>query len=80
VFGKNLIQRADSPAARNFVQGTQFVGSRRGSKASSHLFNELLVAHESVLNSDRQDGSPMNAQWARDFAAGEVVPSNDAQR
>lgn len=65
--------------ARNFLQGTQFASALRGNKAVSHLLNELLDAHESVLNIGRPDGSAMNAQWAHDFAVGEVVLTNDAQ-
>ena len=65
--------------ARNFLQGTQFASALRGNKAASYLLNELLDAHESVLNTGRPDGSAVNAQWAHDFAVGEVVLTNDAQ-
>jgi DNA-binding ferritin-like protein len=65
--------------ARNFLQGTQFASALRGNKAASYLLNELLDAHESVLNTARPDGSAVNAQWAHDFAVGEVVLTNDAQ-
>jgi starvation-inducible DNA-binding protein len=65
--------------ARNFLQGTQFACALRGNKAARHLLNELLDAHESVLNTGRQKGSTMNARWAQDFAQGQVVLANDAQ-
>jgi starvation-inducible DNA-binding protein len=65
--------------ARNFLHGTQFARALRGNRAVSHLLNELLDAHESVLNAGRPDGSAMNARWAHDFAVGEVVLTNDAQ-
>jgi starvation-inducible DNA-binding protein len=65
--------------ARNFLQGTRFASALRGSKAASQLLNELLDAHESVLNTSRPDGSAIHAQWAHDFAVGEVVLTNDAQ-
>lgn len=65
--------------ARNFLQGTQFACALRGNKAAGHLLNELLDAHESVLDTGRQKGSTVNAQWAHDFALGQVVLANDAQ-
>jgi starvation-inducible DNA-binding protein len=65
--------------ARNFLQGTQFACALRGNRAARHLLNELQDAHESVLNTSRQKGSTMNAQWAHDFALGQVVLANDAQ-
>jgi starvation-inducible DNA-binding protein len=65
--------------ARNFLQGTQFACALRGGNAAAHLLNELLDAHESVLSTGRANGSVMNAQWAHDFATGQVVLTNDAQ-
>ncbi|HTD75612.1 MAG TPA: ferritin-like domain-containing protein [Steroidobacteraceae bacterium] len=65
--------------ARNFLQGTQFACALRGNKAARHLLNELLDAHESVLNTGREKGSTMNAPCAQDFALGQVVLVNDAQ-
>jgi starvation-inducible DNA-binding protein len=65
--------------ARNFLHGTQFARALRGNKAVSHLLNELLDAHESVLNTGRPEGSTMNSQCVHDFAVGEVVLTNDAQ-
>jgi starvation-inducible DNA-binding protein len=64
--------------ARNFLQGTQFACALRGTKAVSHLLNELLGAHESVLATGRPNGSAMNAPWTHDFAVG-IVLTNDAQ-
>ena len=65
--------------ARNFLQGTRFACALRGNKAVGRLLNELLDAHESVLNAGRQKGSTMNAQWAQDFVLGQVLLANDAQ-
>jgi starvation-inducible DNA-binding protein len=65
--------------ARNFRQETQFARALRGNKAAGHLLNELLDAHESVLNTGRPNGSAINAQWANDFALGQVVLTNEAQ-
>jgi starvation-inducible DNA-binding protein len=65
--------------ARNFLQGTRFASALRGNKAVRHLLNELLDAHEFVLNTGRPDGSAINTQWAHDFAVGEVILTNDAQ-
>jgi starvation-inducible DNA-binding protein len=66
--------------ARNLLQGAQFACVLRGNNAAGHLLNELLEAHESVLSTGRPNGSAMNAQWAHDFAVGQVVLTNDAQR
>jgi starvation-inducible DNA-binding protein len=65
--------------ARNFLQGTRFASALRGNKAVGHLLNELLGAHESVLNTARPNGSATNARWTHDFAVGQVVLANDAQ-
>jgi starvation-inducible DNA-binding protein len=65
--------------ARNFLQGTQFASALRGNKAVSLLLNELLDAHESVLDTGRPDGSAMHARWANEVAVGEVVLTNEAQ-
>jgi len=65
--------------ARNFLQETAFACALRGNGAAGHLLNELLDAHESVLNTGRPNGSTMSAQWAHDFALGQVVLTNDAQ-
>jgi starvation-inducible DNA-binding protein len=65
--------------ASNFLQNTQFSRTLRGNEGVDHLLNELLDAHESVLNAGRPAGSAMNPQWGHDFAVGEVVLTNDAQ-
>ena len=64
--------------ARNFLQETQFACALRGNSAAGQLLSELLDAHESVLATGRPNGSA-NAQWAHDFAVGQVVLTNDAQ-
>jgi DNA-binding ferritin-like protein len=66
--------------ARNFLQGTQFACTLRGSKAAGHLLNGLLDAHESVLNTGRPTGPRVHQQWAHDYAVGQVILTNDAQR
>jgi starvation-inducible DNA-binding protein len=65
--------------ARNFLQETRFARALRGNKAAGHLLNELLDAHESLLNTGRPNRSSVNAQWAHDFVLGQVVLINDAQ-
>jgi starvation-inducible DNA-binding protein len=65
--------------ARKFLQETQFAHALRGNKAAGHLLNELLDAHESVLNTGRRNGLVMSAQWAHDFALGQVVLTNEGQ-
>jgi starvation-inducible DNA-binding protein len=65
--------------ARNTLQGTRFAGALRGNKAAGHLLNQLLDAHESVLNTGRPNGSAMNSPRVHDFALGQVVLTNDAQ-
>jgi starvation-inducible DNA-binding protein len=66
--------------ARNFLQETQFARALRGNKAAGYLLNELLDAHESVLSTGRPNGSAINAQWVHDFALGQVLLTNEAQR
>ena len=65
--------------ARDALQETRFAGALRGHKAAAHLLNQLLDAHESVLNTGRPNGSAMNSQGVHDFALGQVVLTNDAQ-
>src|SRR5271154_3473984 len=66
--------------ASTYLQGTRFACALRGNKAAVRLLCELLDAHESVLNTGRPNGSALDEQWARDFAVGQVVLTNDAQR
>jgi len=66
--------------ASQYLQGTRFACALRGNKAAGRLLCELLDAHEAVLNTGRTNGSALDEQWARDFAVGQVVLTNDAQR
>ncbi len=66
--------------ASKYIQDTRFACALRGNKAASRLLCELLEAHESVLHTGRTNGSAPGKQWARDFAVGQVVLTNDAQR
>src|SRR5258708_34843622 len=65
--------------ARNFLQGTQFASALRGNKAASYLLNELLDAHESVLNIARPDGSAVNQGLAKALAGSGNALTNDGQ-
>lgn len=65
--------------ASQFLQGTRFACALRGARAAGRLLRELLDAHESVLNTVRLNGSATEYPWARDFAVGQVVLTNDAQ-
>lgn len=66
--------------ASQYIQCTRFACALRGNKAAGRLLCELLDAHESVLHTGRANGSALDEQWARDFAVGQVVLTNDAQR
>ena len=66
--------------ASQYLHGTRFACALRGTKAAARLLCELLDAHESVLILGRQNGLGWDEPWARDFAVGQVVLTNDAQR
>ena len=66
--------------ASQYIQGTRFACTLRGNKAAGRLLRELIDAHESVLHTGRANGSALDEPWARDFAVGQVVLTNDAQR
>jgi starvation-inducible DNA-binding protein len=68
--------------AGDFLHGTQFSQSHRGSASATLLLVELLDAHESVLNWALPTGTgeeQLNGSWTRDFAVGQVVLANDEQ-
>jgi starvation-inducible DNA-binding protein len=65
--------------ASNYLQETRFACALRGNKPAARLLCELLDAHETVLYIGRPNGSAMEEQWARDFAVGQVLLTNDAQ-
>jgi starvation-inducible DNA-binding protein len=48
-------------------------------KAAFRLVGELLDAHESVLNTAQPTGLSGDHKWARDFAIGQVVLTNNQQ-
>jgi starvation-inducible DNA-binding protein len=65
-----------------FLQGTQFSYALRGRTSSIRLLSDLLDAHELVLiaaRSSAQSEAQDDGASIRDFAAGQVVLSNDQQ-
>lgn len=70
--------RAGNGAARvfagDFLHRIHFSSSRRDRASVTALLAGLLDGHESVLNTANSDCS-----WARDFAVGRVVFTNDQQ-
>lgn len=66
--------------ASQYIQETRFACALRGNKAADRLLCEMLDAHESVLHTGRANGSALDEPWARDFAVGQVVLTNNAQR
>ena len=66
--------------ASKYFQGTRSACALRGNKAANRLLSELLDAHESVMNTGQPYGSAPDEPWARDFAVGQVVLTNVAQR
>jgi starvation-inducible DNA-binding protein len=69
------------PFARDFLDRTQFSQILRGRPSTRHLLVELLDAHESVLIAALPTGTHYSqvSSWARDFAVGQVVLTNDQQ-
>jgi starvation-inducible DNA-binding protein len=69
------------PFARDFLDRTQFSQILRGRPSTRHLLVELLDAHESVLIAALPTGTYYSqvSSWARDFAVGQVVLTNDQQ-
>jgi starvation-inducible DNA-binding protein len=65
--------------AGDFVNDTQCPCPRLGRKATFRLVGELLDAHESVLNTAQPTRVSGDHKWARDFAIGQVVLTNDQQ-
>ena len=65
--------------AGDFVKDTQCSCLRLGRKAAFRLVGELLDAHESVLNTAQSTRVSGDHKWARDFAIGQVVLTNDQQ-
>jgi starvation-inducible DNA-binding protein len=69
------------PFARDFLDRTQFTQRLRGRPSTRHLLVELLDAHESALSAALPTGPHYSqvSSWARDFAVGQVVLTNDQQ-
>ena len=68
--------------AGDFLHRTQFSQLLRGRASVTLLLTELLDAHESVLNAALPTGAneeQLNGSWARDFAVGQVVLTNNEQ-
>ena len=68
--------------AGDFLHRTQFSQLLRGRESVTLLLTELLDAHESVLNVALPTGAKeeqLNGSWARDFAVGQVVLTNNEQ-
>jgi len=62
-----------------FVKDTQCFCLRLSRKGAFRLVGELLDAHESVLNTAQPTRLSGDHKWARDFAIGQVVLTNDQQ-
>jgi starvation-inducible DNA-binding protein len=62
----------------DFLQDTQFSYALRGRQPLTRLLRELRNTHELVLSVARPERQ-INRSWARDFAVGQVVLSNDLQ-
>src|SRR5216684_605928 len=65
--------------AGDFLHVTHCSHVLRGRKALVWLLRELSEAHESILIAARPSGSDGGHNWARDFAVGHVVLTNDLQ-
>jgi starvation-inducible DNA-binding protein len=70
-----------SPFARDLLDRPQFTQILRGRPSTRHLLVELLDAHEFVLSAALPTGAHYSqvSSWARDFAVGQVVLTNDQQ-
>jgi starvation-inducible DNA-binding protein len=68
--------------AGDFLHRTRFSQLLRGRVAVAHLLTELIDAHDSVLNAALPPGANAGqptCSWARDFAVGQVVLTNNQQ-
>jgi starvation-inducible DNA-binding protein len=74
-----MLGGSGSVFAGDFVKDTQCSCLRLGRKAAFRLVGELLDAHESVLNTAQPTRVSGDHKWARDFAIGQVVLTNDQQ-
>jgi starvation-inducible DNA-binding protein len=74
-----MLGGSGSVFAGDFVKDTQCSRLRLGRKTAFRLVGELLDAHESVLNTAQPTRVSGDHEWARDFAIGQVVLTNDQQ-
>src|SRR5271170_852430 len=74
-----MLGGSGSVFAGDFVKDTQCSCLQLGRKAAFRLVGELLDAHESVLNTAQPARVSGDHEWARDFAIGQVVLTNDQQ-
>jgi starvation-inducible DNA-binding protein len=65
--------------AGDFVKDARCPCLHLDRKAAFRLVGELLDAHESVLNTAQPPGLSGGHKWARDFAIGQVVLTNNQQ-
>ena len=76
------LKGADGIFAGDFLHRIQFPQLLRGPASIIRLMEELLDAHESVLRAaqpTRTNEGQVNRSWARDFAVGQVILTNDEQ-
>jgi starvation-inducible DNA-binding protein len=74
-----MLGGSSSVFAGDFVKDTQCSCLQLGRRAAFRLVCELLDAHESVLNTAQPARVSGDHKWARDFAIGQVVLTNDQQ-
>jgi starvation-inducible DNA-binding protein len=74
-----MLGGSGSVFAGDFVKDTRCSCLQLGRKAAFRLVGELLEAHESVLNTAQPARVSGDHKWARDFAIGQVVLTNDQQ-
>ena len=74
-----LLGGSGSVFAGDFVKDARCPCLHLDRKAAFRLVGELLDAHESVLNTAQPTRLSGDHKWARDFAIGQVVLTNDQQ-
>jgi len=74
-----MLGGSGSVFAGDFVKDARFPCPHLDRKAVFRLAGELLDAHESVLNTAQPTKASGDHKWARDFAIGQVVLTNDQQ-
>jgi hypothetical protein len=74
-----MLGGSGSVFAGDFVKDARGPCPHLDRKAAFRLAGELLDAHESVLNTAQPTKASGDHKWARDFAIGQVVLTNDQQ-